>query len=209
MLKLGWWGGQITTRALSMFKRPNKSHCADAVSLAFGGISWSSRHFYLIGMLLRAVVPRSCLFLCPYHLGRLVDVGKLGMATFSTTSYQACGKNEPSLREKGAGNFSPAEMSQHHVTHVQISRLPIPSKQHWVCTQERGLDIDRALITVKDITERGGPMWTNERDENFLAFKQTTRSDIEGRKEVDRNKDWNGRRREGRLRRLHQQDCYK
>ena len=127
MLKLGWWGGQITTRALSMFKRPNKSHCADAVSLAFGGMSRSSRHFYLIGMLLRAVVPRSCLFL-PVSSRQIG--GRLGMATFSTTSYQACGKNEPSLREKGAGNFSPAEMSQHHVTRVQISRLPIPSKQH-------------------------------------------------------------------------------
>ena len=60
-----------------------------------------------------------------------------------------------------------------------------------------GLDIDRALITVKDIHHggreaKGGRVQVNEgvRGENFLAFKQTTRrgtrSDIEGRRERSR-----------------------
>ena len=33
MLKLGWWGGQmtITTRCMILFKKPNKSHCTRAV----------------------------------------------------------------------------------------------------------------------------------------------------------------------------------
>ena len=37
MLKLGWWGGHISTRILSLFKKPNYSNCTRAVLLAFGG----------------------------------------------------------------------------------------------------------------------------------------------------------------------------